>query len=51
MINTFDLAISFVWEFDKDFVDLIEKTLQSYGLSTFVITENNILRNNRSGKT
>ncbi len=43
MINTFDLAISFVWEFDKDFVDLIEKTLQSNGLSTYVITENNIL--------
>lgn len=42
MIRTFDIAISYVWEFDKDFVDLIEKTLQEYGLSTFIITENNI---------
>lgn len=42
MIKEFDLAISYVWEFDKDFTDLIEKTLQSYGLSTFIITENNI---------
>lgn len=42
MINTFDIAISYVWEFDKDFIDLIEKTLQPYGLSTFIITEKNI---------
>lgn len=42
MTETFDLAISFVWEFDKDFVDLIEKNLQPAKISTFVITENNI---------
>jgi hypothetical protein len=42
MLNIFDLAISYVWEFDKDFVELVEKNLQSFGLSTFIITEINI---------
>lgn len=42
MTETFNLAISYVWEFDKDFVDLIEKNLQSFHISTFVITESNI---------
>lgn len=42
MINTFDIAVSYVWEYDKEFVDLIENILQSYGLSTFIISEHNI---------
>ncbi len=42
MINTFDLAISYVWEYDKEFVDLLESILQSDGLSTFIITSENI---------
>ena len=42
MISTFDLAISYTWEYDKDFVQLIENNLQYHGLSTFIITGNNI---------
>lgn len=41
-MEKFDLGIAYVWEYDKDFVDLIEKRLQAAGLSTFVITEHNI---------
>lgn len=38
----FDLAIAYVWEYDEEFVSLIEKRLQQIGLSTFRITEKNI---------
>lgn len=41
-MNTFDLAISYTWNLDKDFVRAIEAKLQSAGLKTFVITEENI---------
>ncbi|MFH0735764.1 MAG: hypothetical protein V1773_14190 [bacterium] len=41
-MNKFDLAISFVWEFDIDFVNQIEKILQSKGLLTYIITKWNI---------
>ncbi len=41
-MEIFDLAIAFVWEYDADFVDLIEKILQEEGLSTFIIKEHNI---------
>lgn len=42
MISTFDIAVSYVWEYDLDFVNLIENILQSYGLTTFIITSGNI---------
>lgn len=42
MMEQFDLAISYVWEYDKEFADLIEKILQSYGLTTFLISDHNI---------
>lgn len=41
-MEIFDLAIAFVWEYDTDFVDLLEEILQEEGLSTFLIKENNI---------
>jgi hypothetical protein len=41
MLN-FDLGLAFVWEYDDDFIDLIENTLQSRGLTTFRITNHNI---------
>lgn len=41
-MEIFDLAIAFVWEYDTDFVDLIEKILQEEGLSTFILKEHNI---------
>jgi glutathione synthase/RimK-type ligase-like ATP-grasp enzyme len=43
-MKTFDLAIAYVWEFDEEFVSIIEKNLQRYGLTTFVITEKNIIQ-------
>lgn len=42
MITAFDFAISYLWEYDEEFVRLTEKTLQHFGLTTFVITEDNI---------
>ena len=41
-METFDLGISFVWEYDTDFIALIEETLQSEGLSTFIVQGHNI---------
>lgn len=41
-MDIFDLAISYVWEYDEDFVSLVEKKLQDYGLSTFIIKYHNI---------
>lgn len=41
-MNNFDLAISYVWEYDEEFVKAIEDFFQSNGLTTFVITESNI---------
>ncbi len=41
-MNKFDLAISYIWEYDIDFVNQIEKILQSKGLLTYVISKWNI---------
>jgi len=38
----YDLAISFVWEFDVDFVNKMETILQGKGLTTYVVTKQNI---------
>lgn len=40
-MKEFDLAIAFTWEYDEDFVELIERTLQSNGLTTFKIQFHN----------
>lgn len=41
-METFDLAIAYDWEFDIEFVSAIEKNLQQFGISTYVITYKNI---------
>ncbi len=41
-MTTYDLALAYVWEYDSDFIKLVEKKFQEAGLSTYVITENNI---------
>lgn len=41
-MHTIDLGIAYVWEYDEDFVNLIESTLHSANLSTFLIKEDNI---------
>lgn len=41
-MNTFDLAISYTWEYDLEFIELIELILQRHGLSTFVISNFNV---------
>ncbi len=38
----YDLALAYVWEYDTDFIALVEKKFQDAGLSTFVISEHNI---------
>ena len=41
-MTTYDLALAYVWEYDTDFINLVEKKFQEAGLSTFVISEYNI---------
>lgn len=41
-MEIFDLAIAYTWEYDKELVELIEKTFQSFGQSTFLIGEFNL---------
>jgi hypothetical protein len=41
-MEIFDLAIAFVWEYDDDFVSLIELALQKEDLTTFIVKEHNI---------
>ena len=41
-MEKYDLAIAYVWEYDEDFVNLIENTLQQSGISTFRISYYNI---------
>lgn len=40
-MKEFDLAIAFTWEYDEDYVALIERTLQSNGLTTFKVQDHN----------
>ncbi|MEW6196856.1 MAG: hypothetical protein AB1521_17040 [Bacteroidota bacterium] len=41
-MSRFDLAISYTWEFDEEFVNLLEIRLQKHGLRTFVIKKFNV---------
>ena len=38
----FDLAISYKWKYDVDFVNLIETIFTNLGVSTFIIHKNNV---------
>lgn len=46
----FDLAISYKWKYDVDFVELIESIFSQIGISTFVIHKNNIFEVTESVK-
>jgi len=41
-MERFDLAISYTWVYDKEFIDLIENIFQKGGLKTFIIHEWNL---------
>ena len=41
-MEKFDLGIAYVWEYDEDFVNLIERTLLESDISAFKISYNNI---------
>lgn len=41
-MEIYDLAISWVWEYDQDFVDKIEEYFHKQKLKTFIIREHNI---------
>lgn len=41
-MEIYDLGLAYVWEYDDDFIDMIEGTLQKSGLSTFRITYSNL---------
>lgn len=41
-MEVYDLAISYVWEYDTDFINLVEEIFHQEGLSTFIISEHNI---------
>lgn len=42
-MQIFDLAISYVWEYDEDFVNLLESHLHSFGISTYLVKEHNVI--------
>ncbi len=41
-MEIFDLAISYVWEYDEEFVNLIEHVFQKKGIKTFLIRKYNL---------
>jgi len=41
-MEKFDLGLAFVWEYDDDFINLIEEIFRNAGLSTFRISDYNI---------
>jgi len=41
-MEIFDLGLAFIWEYDTDFINLIEETLQKAGLTTFLVQEHNV---------
>ncbi len=41
-MDRYDLAISYTWIYDKEFIDLIENIFQKNGLKTFIIHEHNL---------
>lgn len=51
-MEIFDLAISYTWDYDKEFIDLLEKRFHRKGYKTFIIYKHNLsevaslLRNN-----
>ena len=42
MMKIFDLGIAYNWEYDVDFVSLVEEQFQTIGLSTYVVHPNNV---------
>jgi hypothetical protein len=42
-MEIFDLAITYIWEYDEDFVNKIEEVCQFCGLSTYVISYHNLV--------
>lgn len=42
LMNLYDLAIAYDWEFDVEFVSAIEKMMHQFGISTYIITYKNI---------
>lgn len=38
----FDLAVSYVWEYDVEFIQMIEECFHENGLSTFIISDYNV---------
>ena len=41
-MEIYDIGLAFVWEYDDDFIDIIESLFHKAGLSTFKITGWNI---------
>jgi len=41
-MEIFDFAFSFLWEYDEEFIHLLEEEFQKNRLSTFIITDHNI---------
>ncbi len=41
-MEKFDLGLAFVWEYDDDFISIVENAFHKAGLTTFLLTYNNI---------
>ncbi len=41
-MEVYDLAVAYVWEYDTDFINLVEEKFHDANLSTFIISDHNI---------
>ncbi len=41
-MEKFDIGLAYVWEYDKEFIDLLEQRLQNAGLTTYIIGDHNL---------
>lgn len=41
-MEKFDIGLAYLWEFDEDFIAIVENTLQDYGITTFILREHNV---------
>jgi hypothetical protein len=41
-MEIYDIALAYVWEYDVDFLNLVEEKFHGSGLSTYIVSEHNI---------
>jgi len=41
-MEKYDIGLAYLWEYDEDFINLVECALQAKGISTFIIKDHNV---------